>query len=62
MLRDPATFSSGASLRGSRAERIRAQLTGAQLEAFEEIYEFQALFVVATGGDIHARLRRIDPE
>jgi cytochrome P450 len=59
VLRDHARFSSGAQLRGSRADSIRAGLSDEQRAAFEEIYGFQGLFVVATDGDVHTRLRRI---
>ena len=58
-IRDTARFSSDAVTRGSQLEHMRQSLQGQALEAFEEMYPFQALFIADTDDPQHARLRRI---
>jgi cytochrome P450 len=58
-LRDPARFSSDSSQRGTQADHMRAILSGETLRAFEEMYEFQSLFLVENDEPRHTRMRRI---
>jgi cytochrome P450 len=59
ILRDPARFSSDSNRRGTRAAELRSRLDEEQRRAFDEVYDFQGRFVVATDGEAHDRLRRI---
>jgi cytochrome P450 len=59
LLRDQARFSKGARREGSLADDVRSRLTGADLDAFEEVTAFEALYVSRVDGAEHERLRRI---
>jgi cytochrome P450 len=59
VLRDSARFSSDSNRRGTRAEHLRSQLTDELRPVFDNMWNFQALFMVATDGEQHDRLRRI---
>ena len=56
---DPVRFSSAATTRGTRADRVRALFTEAQRRAYDEVVQFRGTLVVNTDGPEHARLRRI---
>src|SRR4051794_36285171 len=59
LIRDGRRFSSNAFQVGSRAESVRRGLSGEQLEAFEDVAAFEALYLSRSDGDAHERLRRI---
>ena len=59
VLRDSARFSSDSNRKGSRAEHLRSQLTDELRPVFDQMWDFQALFMVACDGEQHDRLRRI---
>jgi cytochrome P450 len=52
-------FLSNAKGRGSQFEAIRARLQGDERVALDEVTEFERNYVSRTGGETHARLRRI---
>ncbi len=57
VLRDDERFSSRYFVTGSRHEAIKASLTGAQLEAYEEIGAFESMYMSRSDDDQHDRLR-----
>ena len=59
VLTDTEAFSNNSRRRGTRLEKIRATLTPERWEAFEEIARFHALFMVASDGEVHRRLRSV---
>jgi cytochrome P450 len=59
VLRDSGRFSSDSNRRGSRADHLRSLLTDELRPVFDNMWNFQALFMVATDGEQHDRLRRI---
>jgi cytochrome P450 len=59
VLRDRERFSNDSFRRGSHAEHTRSLLSDKGRQAYDEMWDFQALFVVATDGEQHDRLRRI---
>jgi cytochrome P450 len=59
LIRDDRRLSSNAFQIGSRAESVRAGLRGEQLEAFEDVAAFEALYLSRSDPPAHDRLRRI---
>jgi cytochrome P450 len=59
ILRDRDRLSNDAFRRGSHADHVRSLLSDEARRAYDEMWEFQAMFVVATDGETHDRLRRI---
>jgi cytochrome P450 len=57
VLRDQRRFSSRYFVSGSRAEAIRASLTGPQLQAYEDIGAFESMYMSRSDDDAHDRLR-----
>jgi cytochrome P450 len=59
LIRDELRFSSNAFAIGSRAETVRAGLSGEQLAAFEDLTAFESMYVSRSDPPAHDRLRRI---
>jgi cytochrome P450 len=57
VLRDDQRFSSRYFVTGSRAEAIKAALTGPELQAYEEIGAFESMYMSRSDDEQHERLR-----
>jgi cytochrome P450 len=57
VLRDDQRFSSRYFVTGSRAEAIKAALTGPELHAYEEIGAFESMYMSRSDDEQHERLR-----
>jgi pimeloyl-[acyl-carrier protein] synthase len=56
---DAVTFSNRGLMVGSRADAIRARLSGSERAAFDEVSAFESMYISRADGDLHARLRGI---
>ena len=59
LLRDGVRFSNAFRARGSFYEAVRGRLTEAYRAAFDEVTEFEAMYMSRADGDAHKRIRQI---